>query len=88
MIRTHDVGVDGSFMNLIRQSAGHYKIVNTPACVLGAGVKHIAPPAVGTGHIGIQMPERIGKTVLQQSGECVSFFIRKAGIVSVGTGIF
>ena len=51
---------DGGF-----QTAGYEKIVDTPACVILAGVEHIRPPAIDAGDISVHKPETVGKAAIQ-----------------------
>ena len=87
MVGAHHIRMDGSLFDLFCQTVGDYEIVNPPACVVGPGVEHIAPPTVSASHIGIEMTEGIYEAVFQQAGEGISFFVGKTGIPLVGTRI-
>ena len=88
VIRTENFGADRSFPDGAGQPVGNQKIVNTPSGVFLPGAEAVGPPAVCTGHVGIQQTEAIGKAGLQQGGKSVPFLIGKARVSPIGTRIF
>ena len=72
----------------LRCNPGRYKkIVYTPAHILLAGSASIAPPAISTGCIGMQVPERIDKSGVEQLGETSPFLVGKSRILAVALRI-
>ena len=88
MVGAVNLGVDGGTLQARSQTLGGDKVVNAPACVVFAGVKAIAPPAISAGHIGVPIAERIGKSRVKKFREALAFFIRKSGVFVIATGVF
>ena len=82
MVAARYILIDGRVINELRHAVTHEEIVNTPADVLFAGFKHIAPPSIGF-PIGILKSESIGKAGLKQVGHFLSFFIGKARVAVI-----
>ena len=79
--------MDAGAVDPFAQPVRDQKIVDAPAGILLPGLEHIAPPGVGAGLIGVQIPEGIGKAAFQQLGEAFTLLIREAGVTPVGGGI-
>ena len=72
VVGAEDVGIDRGGGDLFGDAVGHQEIVDAPAGIIGPGVEHVAPPAVGPGGVGIQVAEGIRKARLQQTAEALS----------------
>ena len=88
MVGPHDFGMDCSALESVAKTLGYAEIIDTPACILGAGLETVGPPGINACGIGIKIAEGIDKTSCQKSGKAVSFLVGKTGIFAVGLGIF
>ena len=87
MVRTQNIGIDGSGSNTVFDPVGYKKIIDPPSGVIFPGIEPVAPPAVHTDGIGIAEPEGVCKTGIQKISEAFPFFVRESGIAPVGGGI-
>lgn len=62
MVRTQNLVMDRCGGDPVCDSVGYDKIVNAPAGIVFPGIEAVAPPAVHTSGIGVQVAEGIRKT--------------------------
>ena len=68
------------------ETVGDEEIVDTPPDVLLSCLEAVGPPRERL-FFGMQVTERVGKTILEQLAELLSFFIGEARIAVVGLGV-
>ena len=68
------------------ETVGDEEIVDTPPDVLLSCLEAVGPPRERL-FFGMQVTERVGKTILEQLAELLSFFIGEARIALVGLGV-
>ena len=66
---------------------GAEEIVDAPARVPLARFEAVAPPAVLSLDVGIEISECISKARGEQLGHLVSLFVREAGVLAVRLGV-
>ena len=88
VVGTQHILIDGGGGDLLRQAVGYQKIVDAPACIVGSGVKAIAPPGVGSGGIGIPETEGVCEAAVQELREALPLFVGESGVAAVGSRVF
>ena len=53
MVRAHDLGINVGHLNLFTQRFAYQEIVDTPPCVIGAGMETVAPPGISAFGCGV-----------------------------------
>lgn len=82
-----DVGMNLGCGEAVGEATADKEIVDTPPDISCAGCRTETPPAVGVAAVGIQIPEGVYESVVEQGGKTPAFLIRETGILMIGFGV-
>ena len=54
MVGPHDLGINVGHLHLFTRRFAHQEIVDTPPCVIGAGMETVAPPGIAPSVAGFK----------------------------------
>ena len=87
VVASHRLVADLAVAQAWQQGRRQQKVIEPPAHVLGAGVHHVGPEAVGVGLLRVELAEAVGETGLQQLAEALALFGGEAGALLVALGV-
>ena len=88
MVGTQHFGINGSFGDPVSQTIRYDEIVDPPSGIIFPGIEPITPPAIGSGHIRVQLSEGIRKAPAEKISKGLPLLVREACISPVGAGVF
>ena len=68
MVAAKDVATDTGVAHIAGDCVAHQEVIDAPACVVLAGIKAVAPPAVDALDVRIGRAPGVGKTGVEQLG--------------------
>ena len=80
MVAAENLRANECLVDVAAQPVGHQKIVNSPADALFSCIHAVAPPAISSLRIRIEITERISKAGVQKLCKLCAFLIGKAGV--------